>query len=226
LPLLLLGFIPALAKILPRPGAWMEGFRQFLAFPLLLTVVWLLWVYGEQTSALAMAWLLGALVLLAFGLWLLRRAQGRRVLQMIAGLALAAAVVLPLSQNAPVASASSNNTSNAESWSAEKLAALRAAKKPVLVNMTAAWCITCLANERSTLSTDTVKAAMQAHGVSYLKGDWTRRDPAITQYLQSFGRNGVPLYVLYPAEGEPQVLPQILTPALVEDALAGAAAKP
>lgn len=224
LPLLLLGFIPALAKILPRPGAWMEGFRQFLAFPLLLTVVWLLWVYGEQTSPLAMAWLLGALVLLAFGLWLLRRAQGRRLLQVIAGLALAAAIALPLAQSAPVASAAV--THSAESWSAEKLAALRAEKKPVLVNMTAAWCITCLANERSTLSTDAVKAALQSHGVSYLKGDWTRRDPAITQYLQSFGRNGVPLYVLYPAEGEPEVLPQILTPALVEEALALAAGKP
>lgn len=224
LPLLLLGFIPALAKILPRPGAWMEGFRQFLAFPLLLTVVWLLWVYGEQTSPLAMAWLLGALVLLAFGLWLLRRAQGRRLLQVIAGLALAAAIVLPLSQSAAVADTAV--THNAQSWSAEKLAALRAEKKPVLVNMTAAWCITCLANERSTLSTDAVKAALQSHGVSYLKGDWTRRDPAITQYLQSFGRNGVPLYVLYPAEGEPQVLPQILTPALVEEALASTAAKP
>ncbi|HEX6591125.1 MAG TPA: thioredoxin family protein [Moraxellaceae bacterium] len=225
LPLLLLGFIPALAKILPRPGAWMEGFRQFLAFPLLLTVVWLLWVYGEQTSPLAMAWLLGALVLLAFGIWLLRRAQGRRVPQLIAGLALAAAIVLPLSQSAPVASVTTT-TSSTESWSAEKLAALRAAKKPVLVNMTAAWCITCLANERSTLSTDAVKTALLRHGVSYLKGDWTRRDPAITQYLQSFGRNGVPLYVLYPAEGEPQVLPQLLTPALVQEALASAAAKP
>ncbi|MDQ8038181.1 MAG: protein-disulfide reductase DsbD family protein [Pedobacter sp.] len=215
LPILLLGFIPALARLLPRPGAWMESFRQFLAFPLLLTVVWLLWVYGEQTSTLAMAWLLAALVLLAFGIWLRSKAKAR-ALTLLAWLVIAVAVASPLLKKS---AEPEKVSSTAEAWSAEKLAGLRAEKKPVLVNMTAAWCITCLANERSTLSTEGVKSALAKHGVTYLKGDWTRQDPAITEYLSAFGRNGVPLYVLYPAEGEPQVLPQILTPALIENAL-------
>lgn len=219
LPLLLLGFVPGLARLLPRPGAWMESFRQFLAFPLLLTVVWLLWVYGEQTSTLDMAWLLGALVLLAFGIWLHSKAKAR-AFTLLAWLVIAVAATSPLLKKT---AEPEKVSSTAEAWSAEKLAALRAEKKPVLVNMTAAWCITCLANERSTLSTDGVKNALTQHGVTYLKGDWTRQDPAITEYLASFGRNGVPLYVLYPAEGEPQVLPQILTPTLVENALSGSA---
>ncbi|MDQ8038398.1 MAG: thioredoxin family protein, partial [Pedobacter sp.] len=181
--------------------------------------VWLLWVYGEQTSTLAMAWLLAALVLLAFGVWCLKQKAKSRLPTVLAWLVMAAAIALPFIQASTNTTAGTKPEAAAEVWSVEKLAALRAEKKPVLVNMTAAWCITCLANERSTLSTNTVKAALAKHGVTYLKGDWTRQDAAISQYLQSFGRNGVPLYVLYPAEGEPQVLPQILTPALVEKAL-------
>lgn len=222
LPMLLLGFVPALARLLPRPGAWMEGFRQFLAFPLLLTVIWLVWVYGEQTSALDMAWLLAALTLIAFGLWLRARPAARapawqRLRQGIALLAIVAGAVVPLTWVPPVAVAAAAQQDDA--WSEARLAELRAAGKPVLVNMTAAWCITCLANERSTLSADSVRQALADKGVTYLKGDWTRRDPAISRYLESFGRNGVPLYVLYPAGGEPEVLPQILTPALVQAAL-------
>lgn len=224
LPMLLLGFVPALASLLPRPGAWMEGFRQFLAFPLLLTVIWLVWVYGEQTSTLDMAWLLAALTLIAFGLWLLSRPALRhpfwqRSRKTIALLAIAIGVISPLLQK-PTEPANTTVSNSHEAWSDIRLSTLRAEKRPVLVNMTAAWCITCLANEHSTLSTESVVNALKAKNVAYIKGDWTRRDPAISRYLESFGRNGVPLYVLYPAEGEPRVLPQILTPALVEDAIA------
>ncbi|WP_149195733.1 protein-disulfide reductase DsbD family protein [Luteimonas suaedae] len=226
-PMLLLGFVPALARALPRPGPWLEGFRQLLAFPLYLTVVWLLWVYGEQTSPLGMAWLLAALIALAFALWLLGRRPAMRsprfraTAAIVSAAALVVALGLPLSAPAPAA-AGARLTSDAgiEPWSEQRLAELRAANRPVLVNMTAAWCITCLANERVALSTDTVREALAAHDVAYLKGDWTRNDEAITRYLQRYGRNGVPLYVLYPAGGgAPRVLPQLLTADGVADAI-------
>jgi thiol:disulfide interchange protein len=218
-PMLLLGFVPALARALPRPGPWMIGFRQLLAFPLYLTVVWLLWVYGEQTSALGMAWLLAALTALAFALWLIGRRPAMRSTGMRATAAIvsAAAILLalglPLSASTPaVGGAQRMIDADAAPWSEQRLAELRAAGRPVLVNMTAAWCITCLANERVALSTATVREALAAHDVAYLKGDWTRRDAAITRYLERYGRNGVPLYVLYPpGGGAPHVLPQLLT---------------
>ena len=218
-PMLLLGIVPGLARVLPRPGPWMEGFRQLLAFPLYLTVVWLLWVYGEQTSPLGMAWLLAALTALAFALWLLGRRPAMRspklraTAAMVAAAALVLALVMPLSAPAPAAAGTRPmSDAHAEPWSEQRLAELRAAGRPVLVNMTAAWCITCLANERVALSTDTVREALAAHDVAYLKGDWTRNDEAITRYLERYGRNGVPLYVLYPpGGGTPRVLPQLLT---------------
>ena len=226
-PMLLLGFVPALARALPRPGPWLEGFRQLLAFPLYLTVVWLLWVYGEQTSQLGMAWLLAALTALAFALWLFGRRSAMRSLRarattaMVSAAALVLAFGLALSSAVPAATgAQAARADGAEPGSDQRLAELRAAGQPVLVNMTAAWCITCLANERVALSTDTVREALATGGVAYLKGDWTRHDEAITRYLQRYDRNGVPLYVLYPPDGgAPRVLPQLLTPDAVADAI-------
>jgi DsbC/DsbD-like thiol-disulfide interchange protein/cytochrome c biogenesis protein CcdA len=218
LPILALGWVPGLARLLPRPGAWMETFRRALAFPLLLTVAWLLWVYGEQTSVLAMSWLLAALVGVAFGLWLLRARGAWRALGYGT---LALCIALPLLRAPEVTSPSAPAAqAEYEPWSPARLAELRAAGEPVLVNMTAAWCITCLANERVALSTATVQGALRDKGVRYLKGDWTRRDSEITAYLESFGRSGVPLYVLYPGVGrEPVVLPQLLTVEIVQQAL-------
>jgi thiol:disulfide interchange protein len=226
-PMLLLGFVPALARALPRPGPWMDGFRQLLAFPLYLTVVWLLWVYGEQTSALGMAWLLAALTALAFALWLVGRRSTmhsprlRVTAAVTAAIAFVIALALPLSSSVPVAAGTGTSSeAGAEPWSEQRLAELRASGRPVLVNMTAAWCITCLANERVALSTGTVREALAARDVAYLKGDWTRHDEAITRYLARYGRNGVPLYVLYPpGGGTPRVLPQLLTADSVADAI-------
>lgn len=226
-PMLLLGFVPWLARALPRPGPWMDGFRQLLAFPLYLTVVWLLWVYGEQTSPLGMAWLLAALTALAFALWLIGRRPAMRTPRLRATAAVVSAATLvfalglPLSAPTPAAAgARTTSDADAEPWSEQRLAELRAAGRPVLVNMTAAWCITCLANERVALSTDTVREALATHEVAYLKGDWTRNDEAITRYLARYGRNGVPLYVLYPRSGgTPRVLPQLLTADGVADAI-------
>ncbi len=222
LPILALGWVPGLAHALPRPGPWMDTFRRLLAFPLLLTVTWLLWVYGEQTSVLAMSRLLAAMVGVAFALWLMRAGGAWRL---PAWAILLASLVLPLLQGpgpAPENAVSSRADAGArhEAWTPQRLATALAAGEPVLVNMTAAWCITCLANERVALSSPRVAAALEDKGIRYLKGDWTRRDSDITAYLESFGRSGVPLYVLYPGSGrEPVVLPQLLTVDIVLQAL-------
>jgi thiol:disulfide interchange protein DsbD len=225
-PMLLLGWWPALARRLPRPGPWMDTFKQLLAFPLYLTVVWLLWVYGEQTSPRAMAQLGAALVAVAFALWLLQRtrARSRPVARALALAVLAGALLWPVLRDAPEAAQAGTRASAVahEPWSRERLDALLDAGRPVLVNMTAAWCITCMANERVALSSKAFDDALAAKQVVYLKGDWTRGDTAITSYLESFGRSGVPLYVLYPGRGrEPIVLPQLLTPNVVTEAIAG-----
>ncbi|MCG6116642.1 MAG: thioredoxin family protein [Aquimonas sp.] len=225
-PMLALGYVPALARALPRPGAWMQTFRELLAFPLYLTVLWLVWVFGQQTSMLAVAALGAGLVAVAFGLWLLRQAQGaqrgQRPLQALAAASLVAALALPLLAPVPsgagaAASAAANDLH--EPWTRERFDALRREGRPLLVNMTADWCITCLANERVALSSEEFAQALRRRDVTYLKGDWTRQDADITAYLESYGRSGVPLYVLYPPRGEPRVLPQLLTPALVRAAI-------
>jgi thiol:disulfide interchange protein DsbD len=223
-PLVLVSMVPALAQRMPRPGAWMERFRQLMAFPMYLTAVWLFWVLGRQTGADGMALALVAAVALAFALWLSRLPS--RKLGMPAALAMAAlavwAVVAVERQPAPAAADASATHA---AWTPERLAELRARGEPVLVNMTAAWCITCLANERVALSSDAFASALDQLGVAYLKGDWTDHDAAITDYLSQFGRSGVPLYVLYPrGGGAPEVLPQLLTPDLVDAALRRAAA--
>jgi len=227
LPFVLLCVIPGLAQRLPKPGVWMDRFKQVLAFPLYLSAVWLLWVYGEQQGPLAMARLAGGAVFLAFALWLLGLPAPLRWLRGVSIAVALAAVVFALQAGAQLQSTTQRSESaNYEAYSAQRLAQLRQLGKPVLVNMTAAWCITCLANERVALSTDAVRSKMQELGVTYVKGDWTRRDDAITRYLAQFSRSGVPLYVLYPARGEPRVLPQLLTADLVVAELDALGRKP
>ncbi len=225
LPMLLLSFSPALARRLPKPGPWMETFKQLMAFPLYLAVVWLLWVLGRQVGADGLAAVLGGMVVLAFVLWLGGRKSRGATLNSIRHVALAlGAVAAVAALGAGVRmQAAPGEVENAwwEDYSAERLAELRAdPERAVLVNMTADWCITCKVNEGVALSTDAVREALTAHDVVYMKGDWTRRDEAITAYLSEFGRNGVPLYVLYPHDGgEPTVLPQVLSPGLVVGAI-------
>ncbi|WP_019677217.1 protein-disulfide reductase DsbD family protein [Arsukibacterium perlucidum] len=220
LPFLLLAFIPALARLLPKPGAWMETLKQLLAWPLYLSAVWLVWVFGRQTGIDAVALLLLGMVALAAALWLWGRVQlGAGWVNRLAALGLLLLAVITLWQVATQQVAvnnkgqhTSNTTEHWQSWSPEKLSELRQQGKPVLVNMTADWCITCLVNERVALNTERSKAALSEYNVSYLKGDWTRRDSDITVYLQQYQRDGVPLYVLYWPGQPPQLLPQILTP--------------
>jgi thiol:disulfide interchange protein len=227
LPFLLLTLIPAWRRFLPAPGPWMERLKQALAFPLYASVAWLVWVVSQQTGSAGVAAALGGLVLIAFAAWLYESSRGARVTWRRAATIAVAALVVGAVALGPLTGAVSSAPSPAkaadgwEPFSASRLSDLRAAGRPVFVNITAAWCLTCLVNERVALRAPAVTAALARKDVATLKADWTSRDPAITRVLGSFGRSGVPLYLLYPArgEGEPAVLPQILSEGAVIDAL-------
>lgn len=214
LPFLLLAYIPALARRLPKPGAWMDTLKQLLAYPLYLSAVWLAWVFGRQMGIDALALLLCGAVAIAAACWLWGRWQATRqgIAEPVFALLLLLLAVILVWLPTPTDPAQTAESAHWQSWSAEKQAQLQAANKPVLVNMTADWCITCLVNERVALNTDSSKAALALYDVTYLKGDWTRQDAAITAYLHQYQRDGVPLYVLYWPGQPAEVLPQILTP--------------
>ena len=227
LPFLLLGLFPAVAERLPRPGLWMVRLRQAMAFPMYATAAWLLWVLAQQAGEAGLRMALAGSVLVGLVGWLIglnqhgvKKSWWPRA-GALAGLAALAGLMVTLHTVAPATATASpgQQATHAEAYSAARLASLRAEGKPVFVNMTAAWCITCLVNERTTLSTAVVRQSMQDQNVVYMKGDWTNRDPAITAFLQSFGRDGLPFYVFYPARKEPVVLPPVLTPALVTESL-------
>lgn len=227
LPFLILAFVPGLQRLLPRPGRWMETLKQLLAFPLYATAAWLIWVLSFQVGSTGLLAALAGLVLIAFGAWAYSSSQGLsnvwgRVLQGVAaGSAIGAiALAVVIGQSSPTGPGTEAVTSaGSEAFSDQKLRALLASGEPVFVNMTAAWCITCLVNERTALSTGAVREAFASKRVTYLKGDWTNRNPEITRLLEKFGRSGVPLYVLYRGDNEPVLLPQILTQSLVLEAL-------
>ncbi|HEV7264353.1 MAG TPA: protein-disulfide reductase DsbD domain-containing protein [Falsiroseomonas sp.] len=226
-PYTLLGVFPGLARALPRPGAWMERLRQGLAFPMLAAAAWLVWVLAQQAGPDGVLWALAGGVILAAGLWALGLAQragiGRGAVagRAAAGLAvLLALALLPRLSAAPAAAADAGP--GAEPWSAARVAALRAEGRPVFVNATAAWCITCQVNERIALRGAAVQDAFAARGIAYLKADWTRGEAAIGALLREHGREGVPLYLYWaPGAGEPVVLPQLLTEGIVLGALGG-----
>jgi thiol:disulfide interchange protein len=221
LPYLLLCYWPALLRFLPRPGPWMERLKQALAFPMYATAIWLVWVLAQQAGANAVAAALGGMLLIAFGAWLLSSAgknwRGLTYAASAASIALALAIGFFFVHDAEAPQQTVNSNARYETFTPTRLDELRAQNRPVFVNLTAAWCITCLVNERVALERANVISAFESANVAYLKGDWTHRDPAITRMLATFGRNGVPLYVFYPAgaASEPVVLPQILTPEIV-----------
>ena len=212
MPYTLLGLFPALARALPRPGAWMEQLRQALAFPMYAAAAWLAWVLAQQSGPEGLGLLLAGSVLIGFAAWAIGLTQaGGKAGRWLAGAAIAAACVLLVSLTRTPAQAVPEKGS-AEAWSAARVAALQSERRPVFVNLTAAWCITCKLNERLVLGTEAMQSAFARHGVVTLTGDWTRGDPAISALLRAHGREGVPLYLFYPADGgSPQVLPQVLT---------------
>jgi thiol:disulfide interchange protein/DsbC/DsbD-like thiol-disulfide interchange protein len=243
-PLALVAAAPRVRRWLPKPGAWMVTLRQALAFPLLATVVWLAWVLGRQAGTDAVAALLAALTLLAFGLWMLGRfgtlvaPAGRR--RAARGVALAAgvgalALVIGGARSAPApASVAVDGTRPASQaadglpwrpYSAAGLQALRDNGRVVLLDFTADWCLTCKVNERVAFGSGTVRASLRAHDVALLRADWTTRDPSVTRALAAFNRNSVPFVVLYGRDPDaaPVVLPTLLTPGIVTRALDAAA---
>jgi len=223
-PYVLVTFVPALAARLPRPGAWMETLKQFLAFPLLATVVWLVTVGSIQAGPQAVVVILMGLVMIGFAAWIAGRWSGPGA-RVAAGAVVAAAVLLAFRitpiEPAPRGPAGAGGIARAafewESFSTARVAELRAQGRPVFVDFTAAWCVTCQVNKKVALETAEVTAKMQELGVVAIRADWTSPDPEITRALQEFGRDGVPLYVLYSGKQDdpPKILPQILTPAIV-----------
>lgn len=216
LPLTLLHFAPGLQKLIPKPGAWMDKFKNVLAFPMLATAALLAWVLSEQTgSAGALSLMLVALAI-AFALFVAR--WGR--VWMAVGLVTLAVVGFVAWR--PLVGVERAQTLASEPWSAERVAALQADGRAVFVNFTAAWCVTCKVNEGAALSSHTVAQAFADENIAYLKGDWTNRDDAIAAALAEHGRAGVPLYLFYPANGgPPQVLPQLLSEGLILETISG-----
>lgn len=219
LPFLLISFVPAFARAMPRPGQWMVTLKEALAFPLYLTAIWLLWVFANQTSTDQLAVLMAGMVLIVLGIWLTRvNTRGSRWVQ---GGTLAA-WILALSVLPNIQAAGSGQGIIKTPYSDQALASALNNDQAVFVNMTADWCITCKVNERIALQNGEVEELFAEQNVLYLEGDWTNADEKITEVLARFERNGVPLYLVYKAgESEAQILPQILTPAIMVEALRG-----
>ncbi len=223
LPYLAASWFPRFARALPRPGAWMAVFRHAMAFPMFATVVWLLWVLGQQSGVDGAAALMTLLVVLSMLVWSLHlhgRARAPLALLSLAMLIGLGASFGPYITRASEAIQASSQGERWQAWSAQKVSALLTDKKPVFVDFTAAWCVTCQVNKKTTLSDAKVLADFDARGVTLLRADWTRQDPDITEALRSLGRNGVPVYVLY-APGQPAILlTELLSPSEVHAALA------
>jgi thiol:disulfide interchange protein len=232
LPYLLLSFAPWMRRALPKPGAWMDTLKQVFAFPMYASAAWLLWVLAQQTSSIGLGAALAGAILVALAAWSYQKSKGSSVGGRVAALitalgAVLLAIVLPV-RFADVAAAAAPSTAApaADAWQpydAAKVAELNAQGRPLLVNFTASWCLTCLVNERNAFADAAVQQVFRGKGVTLMKGDWTNRDPAITQALADFHRAGVPLYVVYnskPGSAAPVVLPQLLTASIVQSAFA------
>jgi thiol:disulfide interchange protein DsbD len=237
LPYLAASWWPGIARALPRPGAWMVTFRQAMAFPMLATVVWLLWVLGQQTGIDGASGLLALLLTVAWLVWAL--GLHGRTRWVLSGLALATLLWLGSSwlpqalreaPADPVASASTSgsgqasgaNSANAPGWQAWSETAVQAhlaAGRPVFVDFTAAWCVTCQYNKKTTLADAQVLADFAQRQVVLMRADWTRRDPAITQALTALGRSGVPVYALYSSGNSPMLLSELPSVSEVQTAL-------
>lgn len=228
-PYVLLSMFPAMMKYLPKPGAWMETFKQIMAFPLFATAIWLIWVFGQQVGVDALAQLLVGLLLFSIGIWIIHRWNAINIsfmFRIISRLVVTVLIVggflfsIAVQPAEPGGSVSNSYGMEWENFSAELVDDYREQDRIVFIDFTAAWCITCKANERIIFSSSEVKQRFSDLDVVMVKADWTNRNPEITRALESYGRNGVPLYVLYNgSESEPVILPEILSPRIVLDAL-------
>ena len=233
LPYLLLTFSPALRHVLPKPGPWMETFKQFLAFPMFASACWLLWVLSQQITHMGELFALFGVLAIALGLWLVNRQPakkwGRLVVLALAflsfGFALSTFFTIQQQETKAGDPIVLEAEDNWEGFTRAKLEDYLKGNDPIFVNMTAAWCITCKVNEKVALAIDSTREIFEKNNVRYLKGDWTNQNPEITNFLEEYGRSGVPIYVYYGprmksgARPEPVVLPQILTPGIVQDTI-------
>jgi thiol:disulfide interchange protein DsbD len=231
-PYVALTLQPAWTCLLPKPGVWMEVLRQAVAVPIFATVIWLAWILAAAYGASVLAALLASFLLLAIAGWFLGRWPAKRWATAVAALILLGVIALAVFGQRLVgdAKASMEPTGNTglasaaagawEPWSPQLLAAYQSQGRPVFVDFTAAWCLSCQVNERIALNQPQVKKAFQAAHVALLRADWTRHDEAITQALTALGRSGVPAYALYaPGQSQPKMLPEVLTPGIVTDAI-------
>jgi thiol:disulfide interchange protein DsbD len=224
-PYVALTLQPAWTRLLPKPGAWMEVLRQAVAVPIFATVIWLAWVLAQAYGAGVLAALLASFLLLAIAGWFLGRWPAKRWPAAVAGVILlgviALSVLAPRRLTPAAETLAPPETAGLwQPWSAEAVNRSLAAGQPVFVDFTASWCLSCQVNERVTLSRPEVEQAFQARNVVLMKADWTRHDEAITQALTTLGRSGVPAYALYtPGQSQPQMLPEVLTPGIVTDAV-------
>jgi thiol:disulfide interchange protein DsbD len=230
-PYLLLAYFPGWARVLPKPGRWMETLKQAISIPIFATVIWLVWVFGQVAGMTAVGLLLVAFLLLAIAGWFLGHWPGKRAPAVVAALVLAAAVAVPVwavqnfaaGRNGAQAAAP-NHDASAGLWQPFTPALLahdRAQGRNVFVDFTASWCLSCQVNERLILDNPEVRQKFRESGVALLRADWTDQNPAITQTLAALGRSGVPTYAIYPANpsAPPRVLPEVLTPNIVISAL-------
>jgi len=248
LPYVLLSFVPWMRRLLPKPGAWMETLKQLFAFPVYATAAWFLWVLAGQTSPLGLGAALTGAVLIALAAWGYQKSHasaggGRAAALATAVISVGFAIFLPFRVAQVEAAAATPGAAQASTarprpahpatpgnqdwqpYDAARVEELKSSGKPLLVNFTASWCLTCLVNERNAFADPDVQQIFRSKNVTLMKGDWTKRDPAITKALSQFGRAGVPLYVVYnakPGSDAPLVLPQLLTAGVVQNAFADA----
>lgn len=235
-PFTLISLFPAIAERLPRPGAWMDILKRGLAFPMLGAFAWLVWVLTQQAGTTALAAMLACAVVVSFAAWLYGIAQRRRytgkswkVLQVVTvALFIAAIGPLPGVMHTQISQpdVARVDTATPVKWSPQTVEQMRGHGKPIFVDFTASWCITCQVNERTSLSTAAVKQALASTGTIYMVADSTKFNADIDDAMNTFGQGGLPLYVVYPADGSaPRVLPQVLTPSIVVNALNQASGK-
>ena len=209
LPYLMLSIVPSLVAWLPKPGAWMETFKQIMAFPMFATAIWLIWVFAQQTSPTDLVILMGLILVMGFGLWF-GRSRNRTQNIGISVIVLLAAIFGLANLDKTVTQKLAEDDSL--TWQAGIEEQLQAQQQAYFINFTAAWCITCQANEQIALSRDSVKEFFNTNNIKYIKADWTNRNDDIANTLGSYNRSGVPLYVFWkPGMQTPKILPAILT---------------